>query len=56
MRSHGSVPEIDPAAGTCTWDGLVERELELSLETLREAFRECEVTATLSAPATGARA
>jgi sulfite oxidase len=47
VRGHGAVPEID----SCTWrlhvHGLVERELDLSLPTLREAFREREVTATL---------
>jgi sulfite oxidase len=47
VRSHGPVPEIDPAGWHLHVGGLVERELELSLETLREAFRECEVTATL---------
>ena len=34
------VPEIDPAAWRLRVHGLVERELELSLATLREAFRE----------------
>src|SRR6185436_15582225 len=34
VRAHGAVPEVD-------------RELDLSLATLREAFREREVTATL---------
>jgi sulfite oxidase len=47
VRNHGDVP--DPAGAT--WrlrvDGAVERELCLSLETLREAFRERHVTATL---------
>ena len=47
VRSHGAVPELDPAAWRLRVHGLVERELELSLGTLREAFRECEVTATL---------
>ena len=47
VRSHGSVPEIDPAAWRLRVHGLVERELDLSLATLREAFREREVTATL---------
>jgi sulfite oxidase len=47
VRSHGAVPELDPAAWRLRVHGLVERELELSLDTLREAFRECEVTATL---------
>lgn len=47
VRDHGAVPEIDPAAWRLHVTGLVERELDLSLETLREAFREREVTATL---------
>jgi sulfite oxidase len=47
VRSHGAVPEADPAAWRLRVHGLVERELDLSLTTLREAFREREVTATL---------
>ena len=47
VRGHGPVPEIDPAAWRLRVHGLVERELSLSLATLREAFREREVTATL---------
>jgi sulfite oxidase len=47
VRGHGAVPEIDPAAWRLGVHGLVERELELSLATLREAFRERQVTATL---------
>src|SRR4051794_3576433 len=47
VRSHGAVPEIDPAAWRLRVEGAVERRLELSLATLREAFRECEVVATL---------
>jgi sulfite oxidase len=47
VRDHGPVPEIDPAAWRLRVDGLVERPLELSLSTLREAFREREVVATL---------
>jgi sulfite oxidase len=47
VRGHGAVPELDPAAWRLHVGGLVERELELSLSTLREAFREREVTATL---------
>jgi sulfite oxidase len=47
VRGHGAVPEIDPGAWRLRVHGLVERELELSLATLREAFREREVTATL---------
>ena len=47
VRGHGTVPEIDPAAWRLQVDGLVGRELSLSLETLQEAFRERTVTATL---------
>jgi sulfite oxidase len=47
VRGHGGVPEIDPATWRLRVDGLVDRALELSLATLREAFREREVTATL---------
>jgi sulfite oxidase len=47
VRGHGPVPEIDPDTWRLRVHGLVERELDLSLATLREAFRECEVTATL---------
>ena len=47
VRGHGAVPEIDAASWRLRVDGLVERELDLSLATLREAFREREVTATL---------
>jgi sulfite oxidase len=47
VRGHGPMP---PSGGS-TWrlrvHGLVERELELSLSTLREAFPERQVTATL---------
>src|ERR687887_2499211 len=47
VRGHGAVPEIDPAAWRLRVHGAVEQELELSLATLREAFRERELTATL---------
>jgi sulfite oxidase len=47
VRGHGPVPEIDPGHWRLRVHGLVERELNLSLSTLREAFREHEVTATL---------
>jgi sulfite oxidase len=47
VRAHGAVPELDAGEWHLEVDGLVERELELSLATLREAFREREVTATL---------
>jgi sulfite oxidase len=47
VRGHGPVPEIDPVQWRLRVDGMVERELSLSLQTLREAFRERTVTATL---------
>lgn len=47
VRGHGAVPEIDPDAWRLRVHGLVERELSLSLATVREAFRERTVTATL---------
>ena len=47
VRSHGAVPEIDSDRWTLRVEGMVERELSLSLKTLREAFRERTVTATL---------
>jgi sulfite oxidase len=47
VRGHGDVPEVEPGAWRLRVHGLVERELDLSLTTLREAFRERTVTATL---------
>src|SRR5258705_3467487 len=47
VRGHGAVPEVDPAAWRLRVHGLVERELDLSLTTLREAFPERNETATL---------
>jgi sulfite oxidase len=47
VRGHGPVPRPDPPAWRVRVHGLVERALELSLSTLREAFRERHVTATL---------
>lgn len=47
VRGHGAVPQIDPEAWRLRVHGAVERELTLSLETLREALPEREVTATL---------
>jgi sulfite oxidase len=47
VRGHAPVPEIDAASWRLHVHGLVERELDLSLATLREAVREREVTATL---------
>ena len=47
VRGHGPVPQGARAAWRLHVHGLVERELELSLSTLHEAFRERDVTATL---------
>jgi sulfite oxidase len=47
VRGHGPVPETDATAWRLRVHGDVERELDLSLVTLREAFRQREVTATL---------
>ena len=47
VRGHGPVPELDVDTWRLRVDGLVERELSLSLETLREAFVERTLTATL---------
>jgi sulfite oxidase len=47
VRAHASVPQIDPEAWRLHVHGLVERELDLSMVTLREAFPERELTATL---------
>jgi sulfite oxidase len=46
-RNHGSVPHVDPAAWRLTVDGLVERELVLSLRDLREQFPQRTLVATL---------
>ena len=37
VRSHGDVPQVDPAAYRLRIGGLVERPLELSLDDLRAA-------------------
>jgi sulfite oxidase len=47
VRSHGDVPEADAARWRLRVHGAVERELDVSLATLHEAFQEREVTATL---------
>ncbi|MCW2868584.1 MAG: hypothetical protein JWR20_2772, partial [Marmoricola sp.] len=47
VRSHGAVPDLDPEGWRLRVRGAVQRELELSLTTLREAFAEHRVTATL---------
>jgi len=47
VRNHGAVPALDPTGWRLRVDGLVERPLSLSLETLRSAFAQRTVTATL---------
>jgi sulfite oxidase len=47
VRGHGRLPSPDRGTWRLRVQGLVERELELSLSTLRETFRERRVTATL---------
>ena len=47
VRGHAAVPRTDRRDARLRVHGLVERELELSLSTLREAFQERELTATL---------
>jgi sulfite oxidase len=47
VRGHAAVPQLDPESWRLEVRGAVERELDLSLDTLREALREREVTATL---------
>jgi sulfite oxidase len=47
MRSHGTIPEVDPASYRLVVCGMVERQLELSLEELRNEFPKETVTATV---------
>jgi sulfite oxidase len=47
VRNHGDVPDPGHEQWHLRVHGAVERELRLSLETLREAFRERHVTATV---------
>ncbi len=47
VRNHGRVPELDESDWRLCVDGLVERELELSLTGLRERFEDRSVVATL---------
>lgn len=46
-RNHGPIPQIDPAAWRLRIDGLVHRELELSLADLRGQFARQTLTVTL---------
>src|SRR5215211_6264727 len=47
VRNHGPAPQVDPASWRLRVDGLVERDLELSLKELGTHFAEHEVVATL---------
>src|ERR1700761_8635351 len=47
VRGHGTIPQVARESWRLQVGGLVERQLSLSFETLREAFRERTVTATL---------
>jgi sulfite oxidase len=47
VRSHGAVPEIDPATFRLTIDGAVDRAVSLSLAELQERYLADTVTATL---------
>jgi sulfite oxidase len=46
-RNHGPVPDLDPTTWRCQVDGLVERDLELSLAELQDSFEHQQLTATL---------
>jgi sulfite oxidase len=46
-RNHGSIPEIDPDQYHLSVTGMVQRELRLSLEEIRNDFSRSTVTATL---------
>src|SRR5258708_26899461 len=47
VRSHGPVPDIDPAAWRLTVDGLVEQPTTFTLAQLRDQFSQHDVVATL---------
>jgi sulfite oxidase len=47
VRSHGSVPEIDPGGYRLTVSGLVKEPLYLSLGEIKNEFSKRELTATL---------
>src|ERR1700730_2604609 len=47
VRSHGPVPDVDPAAWRLTVDGLVEQPTALTLAELRDQCSEHDVVATL---------
>jgi len=47
VRNHGSIPEIDADRYRLSIGGMVQRELRLSLDEIREHFPKSTVTATL---------
>src|SRR5437773_10953607 len=47
VRNHGTVPVVDPAPYRLAVTGLVDRELRLSLESLRREFVPSAVTGPL---------
>lgn len=47
VRSHGDIPDVDAAAYRLKLDGAVGTSLDLSLDALRQRFRERAVTAVL---------
>lgn len=47
VRNHGAVPDIDPQAYRLVVNGMVERELELSLDTLLNDFPKRTIMSTL---------
>jgi sulfite oxidase len=46
-RNHGPLPDLDPATWRLRVDGLVDRELDLSLSELQRWFQPCTEVATL---------
>jgi sulfite oxidase len=48
IRSHGPNPQIDEASFTVTVEGMVRKELKLSLGQIRDASSQATVTATLT--------
>ena len=46
-RNHGAIPRSDPSSWRLSVDGLVDEQLSLSLDELRERFAEREIVATL---------
>ncbi|WP_053058134.1 molybdopterin-dependent oxidoreductase [Rubrobacter aplysinae] len=47
VRSHGTMPKVDPGGYTLTISGLVESSLDLTLKELKKRFPKKEMTAAL---------